>query len=110
MFPLAIIPQSTAPTSEAPIPHSELPFFPNHLAYRATALQPAPARFDINQPETLEQIYGEEVDIVTVIRMPMRDPQREPEEGEEVLREWGGVELGIARMEVVDRNGTLYRG
>jgi hypothetical protein len=35
--------------------------------------------------------------------MPMRDPQREPEEGEEVLMEWGGVELGIARMEVVDR-------
>lgn len=56
------------------------------------------------QPETMDQLYGEDVNIVTVIRMPMRDPQREVEEGEEVLREWGGVELGIARMEVIDRN------
>lgn len=102
-FPLAIIPQASAPPSESPIPQSELPFFPNHLAYRATQLQPAPARFNIHQPETIDQLYGEQVDIVTVIRMPTRDPQREAEEGEEVLREWGGVELGIARMEVVDR-------
>lgn len=57
----------------------------------------------MHQPETIDQLYGEDVDIITVIRMPMRDPQREVEEGEEVLREWGGVELGIARMEVVDR-------
>jgi hypothetical protein len=46
---------------------------------------------------------GEEVDIITVIRMPTRDVRREPEEGEEVLMEWGGVEFGIATMEVVDR-------
>lgn len=102
--PLAIIPQSDATPSQTPIPQSELPFFPNHLAYRPNSLMPAPSRFSMNQPETIDQLCGEEVDIVAVIRMPMRDPQREVEEGEEVLREWGGVELGIARMEVVDRN------
>jgi hypothetical protein len=35
--------------------------------------------------------------------MPVRESHREVEEGEEILREWGGVELGIARMEVVNR-------
>lgn len=55
------------------------------------------------EPESIDQLYGEDVDVITVIRMPMRENTREVEEGEEVLREWGGVELGIARMEVVDR-------
>lgn len=103
-YPLAIIPHtSDIPPSQTPLPQSDLPFFPNHLAYRPTALQAPPARFNMYQPESIDQLHGEDVDIITVIRMPMRDPQREVEEGEEVLREWGGVELGIARMEVVDR-------
>jgi hypothetical protein len=89
---------------DAPLPTSDLPFFPNHLAYRPAAFLPPPSRFTQATPETLEQLRGEDVDIVTIIRMPMRDPQREPEEGEEVLREWGGVEFGIARMEVVERH------
>jgi hypothetical protein len=63
-----------------------------------------PSRYNIVNDEVLEQLRGEEVDIVTVIRMPVRETQREPEEGEEVIREWGSVEFGIARMEVVNRD------
>jgi hypothetical protein len=101
---LAIIPRTAASApAEPPIPTSTLPYFPNHLAYRPAAIAPAPARFNIVNDETLEQMRGEEVDIITVIRMPTRDVRREPEEGEEVLMEWGGVEFGIATMEVVDR-------
>lgn len=54
--------------------------------------------------EVLESLRGEDVEIITVIRMPVRENQREVEEGEEIIREWGGVELGIARMEVVNRD------
>ena len=103
--PLAIIPRThAAPPVEEPMPHSDLPFFPSHLAYRATAMTPQPARYNIVNDEVLEQLHGEDVEIITVIRMPVRESQREVEEGEEILREWGGVELGIARMEVVNRD------
>ena len=86
------------------MPQSDLPFFPSHLAYRATAMVPQPARYNIVNDEVLEQLHGEDVEIITVIRMPVRESQREVEEGEEILREWGGVELGISRMEVVNRD------
>lgn len=86
------------------MPTSTLPFFPSHLAYRANALAPPPARYNIINDEVLEQLRGEDVEIITVIRMPVRESQREVEEGEEIIREWGGVELGIARMEVVNRD------
>ena len=103
--PLAIIPRThAAPPVEETMPHSDLPFFPSHLAYRATAMAPQPARYNIVNDEVLEQLHGEDVEIITVIRMPVRDSQREVEEGEEIIREWGGVELGIARMEVVNRD------
>jgi len=103
--PLAIIPRThAAPPVEEPMPHSDLPFFPSHLAYRATAMAPQPARYNIVNDEVLEQLHGEDVEIITVIRMPVRESQREVEEGEEIIREWGGVELGIARMEVVNRD------
>jgi hypothetical protein len=103
--PLAIIPRThAAPPVEEPMPQSDLPFFPSHLAYRATAMAPQPARYNIINDEVLEQLHGEDVEIITVIRMPVRESQREVEEGEEIIREWGGVELGIARMEVVNRD------
>ena len=103
--PLAIIPRSHVDTpAEEPMPQSDLPFFPNHLAYRPAVFAPQPARFNIVNDEVLHQLRGEDVDIVTVIRMPVRESQREPEEGEEVIREWGGVEFGIARMEVIHRD------
>jgi hypothetical protein len=91
------------PPVEEPLPHSDLPFFPTHLAYRTTAIAPPPARFNVVNDEVLEELRGEDVDVVTIIRMPMRQSRREPEEGEERVMEWGGVELGIARMEVVTR-------
>jgi hypothetical protein len=86
------------------MPTSNLPFFPTHLAYRAASVVPQPARYNVVNDEVLEQLHGEDVDIVTVIRMPVRENHREVEEGEEIVREWGGVELGIARMEVVNRD------
>lgn len=101
-FPLAVIPPLVSPPVEEPIPQSALPFFPNHLAYRASALLPPPSRFASDLPETLNELAGEAVDIITIIRMPDQgwSTNRQIEESEEVLHEWGGVELGIAKMGV----------
>lgn len=39
--------------------------------------------------------------MVTIIRMPGQDrPGSEANEDEDVMREWGGVELGIIRVDV----------
>ncbi len=101
-LPLAIIPPRLAPAEEAPVPHSDLPFFPNHLAYRPSSLLPLPARFATNQPETLNELAGDLVAVITIIRMPGQPwpADMEVEESQEVLHGWGGVELGIANMEV----------
>jgi len=108
-FPLAIIPPPVKAEPEEPVPQSVLPFFPNHLAYRASALLPPPARFISDQPETLNELAGEEVDVVTIIRMPGQDRRRDRdvEVSEEVIYEWGGVELGIAKMEVSRSVSTM---
>ena len=84
------------------MPQSDLKFFPNHLAYRQTAFAPPPARFVGDRPETLEGLAGETVDVVTIVRMPgeVWPADREVREGEEVVREWVGVELGIVSVEV----------
>jgi hypothetical protein len=81
-----------------------MPFFPNHLAYRATALQPPPARFDPNNVDSLNQLDREQVDIVAMIRMPQQANSKEVEEGEEIIREWAGMEVGIVRMDVASRS------
>lgn len=80
-----------------------MPFFPNHLAYRATALVPPPARFDPLNPSSIEQLEKEQVDVVAMIRMPQQANSKEVEEGEEVIREWAGMEVGIVRMDVGSR-------
>jgi hypothetical protein len=100
---LAVIPPPVQVNVQEPVPQSILPFFPNHLAYRASSLLPPPARFVADQPETMDELSGENVDIVTIIRMPGQTwpTDREVEESQEVVREWGGVELGISRMEVI---------
>jgi hypothetical protein len=60
----------------------------------------------------LEALGGEHVDVVTMIRMPEPEQTRtaREEEGEEdgmeVLREWGGVCLGVMRVDVAGQAGT----
>jgi hypothetical protein len=83
-----------------PIPQSTIPYFPNHLAYRAASLRAPPARFKAEEPETLDQLDGELLDVVTIIKMPMREGTVPVPEGEEVLWEWGGIELGIVQLRV----------
>lgn len=102
--PVAVIPAHQPKHSEPPIPHSDMPFFPNHLAYRATALLPPPARFDPTNPASLDQLEREQVDVVAMIRMPQQANSKALEEGEEVIREWAGMEVGIVRMDVGPRS------
>lgn len=101
--PLAVIPVHQPKYTEPPVPQSNIPYFPNHLAYRSTALQAPPARFHTDNLDTINQLEREQVDVVAMIRMPQREMTTDPEEGEEVIREWGGMEVGIVRMDVASR-------
>ena len=87
---------------ESPVPHSELSYFPNHLAYRPSSFAPTPARLVSDAPETLDQLSGEHVDVLTIIRMPGQSwpEDREVNESEEVVKEWGGMEMGIVKLQV----------
>lgn len=104
--PLAIIPPVATETSAQPIPTSKLKFFPNHLAYRPSALLPPPARFnDINSEnmmEKLDQLKGNVVEVVTVIQMPVPSwTGTSTDDGDvQVFKEWGGIELGITNLRV----------
>ncbi|KAK8861401.1 hypothetical protein IAR55_002220 [Kwoniella newhampshirensis] len=113
--PLAIVPPPPPAEPTEPIPISALPYFPNHLAYRPQALVPPPARFeDVLDPTLIDQLRGDKVEVITIVRMPAPPPisrRRErsageaEDDGQEIMNEWGGVELGIAEMEVVGRRG-----
>lgn len=124
--PLAIIPPSAGPIEEAPIPASSLSYFPHHLAYRAETLMPSPSPYIANP----EGLGGQNVDVVTIIRMPMPEgmyvrraesgarggtavgeDEDEDEDMEAVVREWGGMELGIMKVGVEgNENGSMVRG
>ncbi|WVQ94485.1 hypothetical protein IAU59_001564 [Kwoniella sp. CBS 9459] len=123
--PLALIPPRPPQAKHAPVPISTLKFFPNHLSYRPESLYPPKSEFtNFEDPSVLDGLVGSSVDLVSVIRMPMPPQPGEPEqglfgasdtrrgarrrrirrtveEGEEVIEEWGGVELGIAEISVV---------
>jgi len=106
--PVSIIPTlSAAARSSTPIPASSLSYFPNHLAYRPASLLPPPSRFNPDEPETLNLLNGEEVDVVAIIRMPVisraTEGRERNDDEEQVTRQWGGVELGIARIDVVGK-------
>ncbi|WVR03992.1 hypothetical protein IAU60_000991 [Kwoniella sp. DSM 27419] len=112
--PLAVIPPRPPQPAPLPVLMSDLPFFPNHLAYRPESLFVPTSQFaNPSDSKVLDGLVGGKVDLVTVIRMPMplsnRDRQREPEEGEEVIEEWGGVELGIVEVTVVPPGETGWR-
>ncbi|WVQ79050.1 hypothetical protein IAT38_001143 [Cryptococcus sp. DSM 104549] len=120
-YPLGVIPPPPPRQAHQPIELSPLPFFPNHLAYRPSSLRPPPARFTglaADNLAPLEQLAGGGVEVVTIIRMPAPESTRvriersgeEEEDGEEVIREWGGIELGIAKMGVVGGGGNYWRG
>lgn len=127
--PLAIIPpQPTGPVVDAPLPKSTLKYFPGHLAYRPEDLLPPPLVWGgegvpkEKMAEQLEGLRGAQVDLVTMIRMPEspevvqareRGARTRREEGddededdaEEVVREWGGMCLGVVRMGVEPAEG-----
>ncbi|WRT65510.1 uncharacterized protein IL334_002454 [Kwoniella shivajii] len=112
--PLAIIPPTTKEDTTPPVPFSSLPYFPNHLAYRPESLIPVASKFtNISDPSILNELVGEQVEVVTVIRMPMppefNTQRRNVHEGddddsEDVIREWAGVELGITSIGVKTGN------
>jgi hypothetical protein len=65
-------------------------------------LFPPNARFDVNDPTSLDTLSGEHVEVVTIIQMP-REPWpvgREVLEEEEVTKEWSGIHVGVLRMDV----------
>ncbi|ODO06163.1 hypothetical protein L198_01395 [Cryptococcus wingfieldii CBS 7118] len=107
--PVALVPPPPPPQALGPVPQSSVPHFPNHLAYRPSSMLPPKARFDNITPGELgklEGLVGEGVEVVGIVRMPVppwvcqRRGSDDEEDGQEILREWGGVELGIARMQV----------
>jgi hypothetical protein len=65
-------------------------------------LLPPPSRFSGAQPESLDQLGGESVEVLTIIKMPSEDwPESRPvDETEEVVKEWAAMEIGIARLDV----------
>lgn len=44
--------------------------------------------------------------MVTIIKMPMREGTAQVPEGEEVLWEWGGIELGIVQLRVGNQHAS----
>jgi hypothetical protein len=109
LHPLALIPPS-APLARGPAPRSPLTFFPNNLAYRPEDLLPPPSKWSADRPETLDALPGERVDVVALVRMPVppeaaRELREGEEDGEEVLREWGGVVLGVVSVGVTAAGG-----
>lgn len=67
---------------------------------------PPPGRFmDLNSEnmtEKLGQLKGNAVEVVVVIRMPVPSSTRisTDDEGVEVFKEWGGIELGVTKLRV----------
>lgn len=60
-----------------------------------------PPRFA--DPESVRSLAGESVDVVFAIRMPSERIECPPgvdEEDLEVVREWGGLELGVTKVEI----------
>lgn len=112
--PLAVIPPQASAITIEPV-HSTVKQFPLHLAYRPSDLLPPPSVWDNPNSSKLEVLGGEHVDVVTMIRMPepdqmqkVRDEENE-EDGMEVLREWGGVCLGVMRVDVAGQPGMGRR-
>ncbi|WWC60103.1 uncharacterized protein I303_102667 [Kwoniella dejecticola CBS 10117] len=111
--PLAIIPPKPKIPSIEPIPISSIPFFPNHLAYRPESLIPPPSKFvnSTNDPSVLNELINEHLEVITIIKMPIPPEQRpkskpqppglnDEDDTEGVVREWGGIELGITHLGV----------
>jgi hypothetical protein len=99
------VPSAYDVNAPQPAPKSALKFFPNHLAYRPATLLPPPSRYQADNLDTLNALDGEAVSVVTIIRMPgeeLAPPQVENDEDDQegVMREWGGLELGIATFGV----------
>lgn len=96
--PLAVL----APPREEPKPEdkpiSTVPFFPNHLAYRPESLIPLQPMFPSEDPEAVRRLAGKNVRVAVLLKMPTLRKSSEVEENEEVLREWEGVQLGIASV------------
>ena len=90
------------PVAVQPIPKSTLKYFPNHLAYRPDDLLPPPSRFRADEPSTLDGLNGERLEILAIIQMPTEPwpVGKEVNEEEQVIREWGGVEIGISKLGV----------
>ncbi|KAK4687424.1 hypothetical protein P7C73_g2691, partial [Tremellales sp. Uapishka_1] len=102
-FPLAVLPPYEPPAPPVPNPKSNLPYFPNHLAYLPANLMPTPSRFISEDASCLDNLGGERIDLITIIRMPQEERERTGQvevEGEDISNEWGGVEFGIVRIGV----------
>lgn len=107
LIPIALIPPQEH-DSATPVPHSDLRYFPNHLAYRPSQLTPQANRYNKDEA-ALGDLRGEDVDVVVMLRMPVepvpesqnRQPRPDGAEDEEgVMREYEGIHLGIARLGV----------
>lgn len=69
-----------------------------------SAHDPKPARFALDDLDTLDILVGDEVQVVVALRMPTIDRPRpegaSEEDDDAVIREWSGLELGIASVVV----------
>lgn len=110
--PLALIPPRPLNQPVEPIEVSPLPFFPNHLAYRPESLVPPPPKFTAADPDSLDGLVDETLDVVAIVRMPGEEwPSDKPvDENEEVVKEWAGIELGIVTLHIGDARARAFGG
>lgn len=72
------------------------------MSYLRSAHDPRPPRFAPHDAHAFDSLVGEEVQVVVALRMPTREmpPPASDEDDDAVVREWGGVELGVASVVV----------
>lgn len=98
--PLALIPVPEV-IDEPAKPWSPIPYFPNYVSYPKTLHNPKKKRFGQGVEPEYDSLLNEPIDVVVAVRMPARPIPPSGDDGEEdVINEWGGLELGVTSLSV----------
>ncbi|KAL1410242.1 hypothetical protein Q8F55_004247 [Vanrija albida] len=98
--PLALIPIPEV-VDEPTKPWSPIPYFPNYVSYPKTLHNPKKKRFGQGVEPEYDTLLGEPLEVVVAVRMPARPvPQTSDDGDEDVINEWGGLELGVTSLSV----------
>ncbi|WOO78962.1 uncharacterized protein LOC62_02G002500 [Vanrija pseudolonga] len=100
LHPLALIPVPEV-IDEPAKPWSPIPYFPNYVSYPKTLHNPKKKRFGQGVEPAYDTLLGEPIDVVVAVRMPARPIPSSGDDGDEdVINEWGGLELGVTSLSV----------